>query len=166
MKHKKIIVSKYIKEFYEKYKKGHKVNVAKLYYQGVIGFRKAGVKYSYSFEEMEEWSKCKHDPIYFIEKYCDIFNIGLAKFTKVKLYDYQKELINNFFKYRFNITLTSRQTGISTVTCFIILHQLCFESNKNTFYLHDKIFQSVEILNKIKELYKRLPYFLKPGVVL
>jgi len=105
MKQKKIIDSKYIKEFYEKYKKGHKVNVAKLYYQGVIGFRKAGVKYSYSFEELEEWAKCKSDPIYFIEKYCKIIDLFSQKRVNVKLYDYQKELINDFFKYRFNISI-------------------------------------------------------------
>src|ERR1035441_5578527 len=46
----------------------------------------------------------------FIETFGRIRSQGLKKFN---LFDYQRELINNFQHERFNVVLKARQTGIS-----------------------------------------------------
>lgn len=80
------------------------------YYLANERIKRAGVVQEWTEEELQEYQKCMEDPLYFIENYVTINNLdrGLIKF---KLYDYQKELINKFHENRFNVCLSSRQSG-------------------------------------------------------
>lgn len=54
----------------------------------------------------------------------------------------------------------------NTITAAImILHYCIFNSNKGVMIVANKADTVVEILDKIKDIYKLLPFFLKPGVV-
>ena len=66
-------------------------------------------------EIMKEIVKCGKTPDYFINTYAKITHPqkGLIPFH---LYDFQKELLNDFQDYRFNIILKARQLGISTIS--------------------------------------------------
>jgi len=79
-------------------------------YNGNYNIAKAGITHSYTEEQLTEIIKCKKDIIYFIEKYVKIINLdeGMVPF---KLYDYQKEMIQNFKDNKFVICLLSRQMG-------------------------------------------------------
>ena len=61
-------------------------------------------------EQISEYFKCVDDPVYFMENYMYITGIdeGIIPFQP---YDYQKEMVRNYHKYRFNINLLSRQAG-------------------------------------------------------
>jgi hypothetical protein len=58
--------------------------------------------------------------------------------------------------------------GISshnTVTSgLFMLHYICFNVDKSALVTGDKYKTAKEILNKVKEIYYELPYFLKPGI--
>lgn len=134
-----------------------------IYYRNVTGYRKPNMWFCPTQEELLEYSKCKNDPVYFVEKYC-IVQTGDGPMN-VKLRPYQKTIINNYFTHRFNINAVSRQIGMTTVISAIILHEGIFNVNKASLLISNKLADAVEKMEKIQEMYRRLPFFLKPGVV-
>ena len=61
-------------------------------YNSNSSLKAAGVKHSFTQEQVEEYVKCSQDPIYFIDNYWYIVTLddGLQQF---KLYDCQKEKV-------------------------------------------------------------------------
>jgi len=64
-------------------------------------------------DNIQEYLKCKTDPIYFIENYIKIFNqrMGVVPF---KMFEKQKEFIRLWLEKHKMLVLKSRQTGMST----------------------------------------------------
>jgi hypothetical protein len=120
-----------------------------IFYQNNINLLKYNMLYYYTNDELNEWSKCKNDPIYFIKEYC-----------KVIPFKFQEEIIKNYVNYRFNIFLNSREIGFTTILSCLILWELLF-NNKNISILNDKLLAGIEIIEKIKHFYIKLPYFFK-----
>lgn len=137
-------------------------NPSELFYRNVYGFRKPHIIFHHTYEELNEYAKCKNDPIYFFEAYCKIFSPNGQ--VNIKLRQYQKDLLNDYFNHRFNVTASSRQTGITTVECLLMLHEIVFNSNKTVYNIGLKLQCAQEMLNKVKQMYIQLPFFLKPGV--
>lgn len=79
-------------------------------YQGNSLLKPAGVQQEWTKEQVEEYLKCKDNPVYFAENYMKIVHVddGLIQFEP---YDYQKELIEKVHDNRFTIAMQSRQTG-------------------------------------------------------
>jgi hypothetical protein len=61
-------------------------------------------------EEIEEFSKCAVDPIYFITNYVYITSPKYGS-IKFRLFPYQYDIINAFHAHRFNVLLAARQMG-------------------------------------------------------
>lgn len=80
------------------------------FYENTIGLRKAGLTFRMSGSEIDEYVKCKMDIQYFAEKYCWVKG-EKGEPVQLRLRDYQKEILDNFFNNRFNILMASRQTG-------------------------------------------------------
>lgn len=68
-----------------------------------------GFLHDYSPEEISEIIKCNNDIIYFAENYFYIVT-GKGK-GKIPLFQKQKEILKSFVDNRFNVLLSSRQTG-------------------------------------------------------
>lgn len=79
-------------------------------YMGNPNLMKAGTKHQYTQEQIQEFIRCKDDPIYFIKKYVKIINVekGLCEFL---LYPYQEQYIKNLQTYRSNVSCWPRQSG-------------------------------------------------------
>ena len=131
-------------------------------YNGNSLIKKAGQEIDWTPHMVKEYIKCSKDPIYFTEKYMKIINIneGLVNF---KLYDYQKDMINAYKDYHFNIVTTARQSGKSTVTCAFILWYVLFHDSKTVALLANKGDTAREILGKIQLAYEHLPKWLQQG---
>lgn len=143
------------KEIYEKIIKLEKIpRSKKIWYQNIKDVRKKGIKYAMNDEELEEYVKCSNSIYYFIENYCN-----------VKLYDFQKEMINNFNNYRFNINMISRQCGSTNILSLFILYKMLFNKNYHINLIANKILVITEVLNIIKKYYKILPFSLKQGII-
>ena len=71
-------------------------------YLGNPNLKKANVKVEFTQENIEEFIKCKDNPVYFAKNYIKIVSLdeGLVNFN---LYPFQEKLINNFHHERFNI---------------------------------------------------------------
>lgn len=70
--------------------------------------KEPGLKLEYTKEEINELFKCKNDFFYF-SKYIKIMTEEGKK--EFKLYPFQEEMIEMFEENRFNIILSSRQSG-------------------------------------------------------
>ena len=61
-------------------------------YLGNPNLKKAGTPIQFTKEQIDEWIKCKQDPIYFAMNYIQIISLdeGLVPF---KMYDFQKDIL-------------------------------------------------------------------------
>jgi hypothetical protein len=134
----------------------------KIFYRNITGCRNKYLDFNMTIEEILEYGKCQSDIIYFAEKYLGVVNFGV--YSNLKLRDYQKDVISDFKNRRFNIVLLSRQIGMTIVESILILHDAIFNFDRKVLLIEYKTAIGLEKMNKIKELYLRLPFFLKPGI--
>lgn len=139
-------------------------NKAKLYYNGNENIKKAGVQQKLSPYEIEEYVKCRNDPIYFCRKYVKIIDLdrGLVNFD---MWDFQEKMIKTFSENRFVINLLPRQMGKTITVAAFLLHYAIFNKHKSIGILANKAATSREILSRIQRMLENLPFFLQPGVV-
>ena len=151
----KYIDSEYIDKIENKYNSGEVISRRKsIYYNGIPNTLSSKVYYVLSEHDKIEWSKCYNDPIYFMEKYLSL-----------KLRKYQLKWINLYKNNKQIIYNISRQTGINTILSALNLHTLIFEQ-KNILVFSIKLDVSKEYIDIIKKYYYKLPYFLKPNILI
>lgn len=133
-------------------------------YNGNLNIPASGSKHGYTQHELEEYIKCRDDPVYFAETYFKIIDVdkGLMPMT---LYPFQKEAARAYLTHRKICLNTSRQVGKTSVATVIILHFTIFNSAKRVALLANKGDAAREILERIKLAYEYLPRFLQVGVV-
>ena len=133
-------------------------------YNGNLLIKKAGVQIEWTPAMVQEYFKCKEDPIYFAEKYMKIIVKGQG-LVQIKLFNYQKEMIIAMKENRYNIFATARQAGKSTVVCAFVLWYMIFSDFKPIVaFLANKGETADEILAKVKLAYENLPKWLQHGV--
>lgn len=133
------------------------------------------VLFEMSADEQEEFENCSGDIEYFVETYCQ-FLTDKGRQT-VDLRTYQKEILNTLGeeewiesledfgpKNRNYILMASRQTGKTTTVAAFFAWYLCFHTDRNLAILANKQTTTTEIVNKVIQVFKALPYFLKPGI--
>ena len=134
------------------------------FFENVIGLRSSGLTFKMSNEEQEEYIKCALDIHYFAGTYCYIKGEEGQPII-IPLRDYQNEILDNFFNNRFNILMASRQIGKTICSSIMMLHYVLFNNNKNVLVTANKLDTAVEVLDKIREIYQRLPFFLQQGII-
>jgi hypothetical protein len=115
-------------------------------------------------ELLNEFKKCKDDPIYFISNYIKVTHPvrGLVPF---KLYPFQEDILNAIENHRFNILRKFRQAGCTTISAAYSLWMAVFEKHKSIVILSKGDSESTEVLDRIKIMYDELPAFLKPKII-
>ena len=133
-------------------------------YLGNPLLKKANVKQEFTQENIEEFIKCKDDPIYFARNYIKIVSLdeGLTQFEP---YDFQEKLINNFHNNRFNICKMPRQTGKSTTVVAYLLHYAVFNDSTNIGILANKAATARELLGRLQTAYENLPKWMQQGII-
>ena len=133
-------------------------------YLGNPNLKKANVKVEFTQENIEEFIKCKDDPVYFAKNYIKIVSLdeGLVNFN---LYPFQEKLINNFHHERFNICKMPRQTGKSTTVVSYLLHYAVFNDNVNIAILANKASTARDLLGRLQLAYENLPKWMQQGVL-
>ena len=146
------------------------------FFERDLTLRAPNVTFKMTEWEYNEYMKCYNDPVYFISNYCK-FKVD-GGYELVKLRDYQLDIINilceEYFsedlntylpKNKNSIICSSRQVGKTTTLCSIIAYKITFSVSYNVSILSNKEQTNVEIINKLTEVFKNLPYFLKPGCI-
>ena len=133
-------------------------------YLGNPNLKKAGTQIQFTKKQINEWVKCKQDPIYFATHYIKIISLdeGLVPFD---MYDFQKDILRDFHNNRFNIAKLPRQSGKSTVVTAYLLWYSIFNDNVNVAILANKAATAREMLQRLQLSYENLPKWLQQGVV-
>ncbi len=134
------------------------------FFEKIVGLRTSGLTFKMSPEEQEEYIKCALDIHHFAATYCYIKGEEGQPII-IPLRDYQNEILDNFFCNRFNILMASRQVGKTICSSIMMLHYVLFNNNKNVLVTANKLDTAVEVLDKIREIYQRLPFFLQQGII-
>lgn len=135
----------------------------KVFFRNIYGERKSGILFSCTYEEMTEYAKCANDIVYFATKYCKI--LTHKGIHHIHLRPYQAEMLLNYQQHRFFSIFSSRQMGVTTMMNIVMLHELVFGYDKSIILASCKLLQSQESLDRVREMYRNLPFFLKPGML-
>lgn len=136
-----------------------------IFYNNMENTLKSGYLYAFTDLELIEYTKCANDIIYFIENYAKIQNTETGEIETLKLRPYQYEMLKMYNENRFTLFNNSRQIGFSLISAIIYLYETTFNIDNNILSIHDKTANGIELLDKVKFLYKNLPYFLKKGII-
>lgn len=133
-------------------------------YLGNPNLKKANTKIEFTAEQIQEFIKCKEDPVYFALNYIKIVNVdeGLVPF---KMWPFQEGLIRKFHKNRFNICMMPRQTGKSTTSVSYLLHYAVFNDNVNIGILANKASTARDLLARLQTAYENLPKWMQQGIL-
>ena len=133
-------------------------------YLGNPNLKKAGTEIQFTKKQIQEWIKCKNDPLYFSMKYMQIINLdeGLVPFS---MYDFQKKILMDFHENRFNIAKLPRQTGKSTTVVAYLLHYAIFNDSVNIGILANKASTARELLGRLQLAYENLPKWMQHGIL-
>ena len=109
---------------------------------------------------LKEIVKSGKAPVYFSNSYCRISHPmkGLIPF---KMYDFQRDLMQEFRDYRFNVILKARQLGISTVTAAYVAWLMLFHRDKNVLVIATKFGTASNLVKKVKAMIKNLPEWMQ-----
>ena len=133
-------------------------------YLGNPLLKKANVEQEFTKEQVQEYIKCKQDPIHFVKNHVKIVSLdeGLVPF---KMWDFQEDIITRFHENRFNIAKLPRQTGKSTTVVSYLLHYALFNDNVNIGILANKASTARDLLGRLQTAYENLPKWIQQGVI-
>ena len=91
-------------------------------YLGNPNLKKANTPINFTKKQVEEWIRCKEDPIYFTKNYVKIVSLdeGLVPF---KMWDFQENLIRNFMKID---SIFADAKSWQVYLCILSFTLLCF----------------------------------------
>jgi len=136
-----------------------------LWYKNIPGVRKAGFNvYEFTDFELDEIAKCSQSVEYFADNYCHI-KTESGKIQQMKLRPYQRDFLRMYDSEKYVLLMCSRQMGKTIVSSIYILWFLLFKSDKNVLVYGNTLDTVKANVEKIKDIYLCLPFFLKRGVV-
>ena len=117
----------------------------------------------YTPEMVKIFSQVSKDVFYF-STFIWVVNPVLGK-VKFDLYPFQKSVLYNFIKNRFNIILKFRQAGITELISLYCLWLAMYHPEKKINIISIKEIIAKKVLKKIKYMYRNLPWFLQVPII-
>lgn len=155
-------------------KSGYDVDMSP-FFMGETELRNANITFQMTIEEQEEYFKCFNDAQYFIDNYVKFLTDSGRKLVIMR--DYQKDIVKTVTAQHYDekldeiipdnkrlIIMASRQVGKTTTTAAYMTWYLCFHTDRNVGIMANKLDTAKEIVDKVNNMIKGLPYFIKPGV--
>ena len=131
------------------------------FYDNNTKLLKADLLFERTPEELKHFKECMKDVLVFAKE-CQLMTP--QGIQHVKLRDYQEEYLKHLQNNRLSIFLSCRQSGKTTTSAIFMLWYVLFNVDKNALVLGNKYKTAKEILDKIKNIFYYLPYYLKPGI--
>lgn len=114
-------------------------------------------------EELEILAKVSND-VFLFSLFCYVIHPVRGK-VRFELYPYQKSVLYQFVKERFNILLKFRQAGITELISMYCLWLAMYHPNKKINIISIKDTTAKKVLKKIKFMYKNLPWYLQTPII-
>jgi hypothetical protein len=127
--------------------------------------KKPNSRTTYSPHQKQEIFKCMNDPMYFIEHYMYIQH-PIPSIGRILLspFDYQRKLIDCYWKNNSVIAMLPRQMGKTICAAGFLLWYATFNSGVTILIASNKFRSAVDIMERIKYAYEELPDWLRAGV--
>lgn len=146
------------------------------FYRGDPDLKDKGVLYKYTQQEIDELVKCAGDCNYFVEHYCKFLTDNGRELVKIRDYQhdmlhlmgdevYDPELDNMVSKNRKIVICSSRQSGKTTTVVSYFCWVMCFHNDKQIAILANKGKTATEIVDKMQQVFRGLPFYMKPGII-
>jgi len=91
---------------------------------------------------------------------------GIDKITKIKKFPFKVSMYDITVDSKEHIYYTNEIISHNTTTIAAFFSwYLCFHNDRNLAILANKQATAFEIVNKVKDVFKGLPFFLKPGII-
>lgn len=134
------------------------------FYQGNENIlRNKNATFKWTEERLADFKLSVKSILHFAENHFHIVSLDRGK-EKIQLYKFQKRLLKSFKNNRFNVVLSSRQSGKTTTITIYALWIACFQADKKITIVANKESTAKEIYTRIKMAYEQLPIHLKPAV--
>jgi hypothetical protein len=133
-------------------------------YNGNPKLRRAFIQIAMTQEQIDEYDKCRKDPIYFIRNYVKIIALGKG-IVPFDLYSFQENMVHTFNDNRFVICKIPRQSGKSITTIAYMLWLVLFNENFNMAIVAHKGPAANSLLGRLKLAYENLPLWLQHGII-
>tara|TARA_R110000772_G_scaffold66676_7_gene148379 strand:+ start:1364 stop:3493 length:2130 start_codon:yes stop_codon:yes gene_type:complete len=133
------------------------------FWEKTPGLRKKGVSFGFTGDELDEYTKCKLDVTYFANNYCFI-KVEDGSYKLMNIRDYQYDILDLYKDNKYSILMASRQVGKTVMASIYIIHFMLFNNTKSVLLAANILDTSKEVLDKIKEIYSYLPFFLQQGI--
>lgn len=114
-------------------------------------------------EALEILAKVPND-VFLFSLFCYVIHPVRGK-VRFELYPYQKSVLYQFVKERFNILLKFRQAGITELISMYCLWLAMYHPNKKINIISIKDTTAKKVLKKIKFMYKNLPWYLQTPII-
>ena len=118
--------------------------------------KKAYSPSTFTSKQIRELARCYGDPIYFMENFVYIQHPIKGR-QLLKLYPFQREMIDAIHNNRFSILLTARQMGKTTVASAYLLWYAMFKDDATILIVANNNSQALEIMQRIRFAYEEIP---------
>lgn len=133
------------------------------FYKGNENLLRGNATLKWTKEMEDDLRLCRKSILHFAENHFFILTLDEGR-RKIELYKYQKRLLKSYKSNRFNIILSSRQSGKTTTITIYALWLTCFFDDKRITIVANKADTAEEIFARIKMAFEELPLYLKPPV--
>lgn len=119
-------------------------------------------------EQTVEWLACAESPIYFIDRYCYIYDATEAKWIPFKLWKEQARTLVDMKENRLTVILKARQLGITWLVLGFALWLMLFHPAVTVLIFSRRDAEAVYLLGeeRLRGMYTRLPEWMKARGVL
>lgn len=126
--------------------------------------RKGNLPFRLSPEEREIIEICMEDKLLFGNTFVQLKD-GDAGWQQITLRPYQEKLLKQYEDEKWNLLMFPRQSGKTTTTVVEIVHFCTFNFDKDCVVIAQSELVVNEILQKIKNAFAGLPFYLQPGFI-
>lgn len=82
----------------------------KEHYRDNLTLKRPNIQIEFTKDQIEEYTKCSKDPVYFIKNYIKIISLDHG-LVNLELYPFQEKMVRSFHENRFTICKIGRQSG-------------------------------------------------------
>ncbi len=113
-------------------------------------------------DQIQEWLTCSESPIYFIHKYCYVYDAQEGGWIPFSLWPAQAKTLQELFNNPLVIILKARQLGMTWLVLGFTLWLMLFRSSATVLLFSRRDDEAVHLLSfRLKGMYGRLPEWMK-----
>ena len=108
-----------------------------------------------------EWLRCRQDVGYFAERYGWLYDATVQEWLPFYPWASQRQALRLMEAERLLVVLKARQLGLSWLALVYALHRMIFESPATVLLFSVREAEAIELLDRLREMYARLPRWLR-----